>query len=143
MRLVTYRGVAGKDRIGAIAGERIVDLSRVLQAINDRSAASGVDSAGGGVMLRFLAAGAPAMEAAAAHLHEVEQRWRPDDHASLADVTLAAPIPRPGKILAIGRNYADHAAESGIQPFENPRIIAKLSSAVTGPGCGEYGLARR
>jgi 2-keto-4-pentenoate hydratase/2-oxohepta-3-ene-1,7-dioic acid hydratase in catechol pathway len=135
MRLVTYRGRTGKDRIGAVVRERVVDLSRVLQAVEERSAASGRDNDEyGGGMLRFLAAGAPAMDAASTHLSEVEHPWRPDDHAALADVTLAAPIPRPGKIVAIGRNYADHTAESGIKPFEKPRIIAKLSSAVTGPG---------
>ena len=33
------------------------------------------------------------------------------DHA-LADIVLHAPVPRPGKILGIGLNYADHAAEA-------------------------------
>jgi 2-keto-4-pentenoate hydratase/2-oxohepta-3-ene-1,7-dioic acid hydratase in catechol pathway len=43
-------------------------------------------------------------------------------------------VPRPGKIVAIGRNYADHAKETGVQPFEQPRIIAKLPSSVSAPG---------
>ena len=52
----------------------------------------------------------------------------------LADVALLAPVPRPGKIVAVGRNYADHAKETGVDPFEKPRIIAKLPSSVVGPG---------
>ena len=32
---------------------------------------------------------------------------------ALADVTLLAPVPRPGAILGIGFNYADHAREWG------------------------------
>jgi 2-keto-4-pentenoate hydratase/2-oxohepta-3-ene-1,7-dioic acid hydratase in catechol pathway len=135
MKLVTYRGVAGLGRIGAVVRDRVVDLTTILQTVEQRATASDGDNNGhGGAMLRFLAAGAPAMAAASARLNEVESHWRPQEHAALADVALAAPIPRPGKIVAIGRNYADHAAESGIKPFENPRIIAKLSSAVTGPG---------
>src|ERR1700730_11101627 len=35
----------------------------------------------------------------------------PADFA-LAEVTLLAPVPRPGKIMGIGLNYADHAAEA-------------------------------
>ena len=52
----------------------------------------------------------------------------------LADLVLLAPVPRPGKIVAVGRNYADHAKEIGVDPFEKPRIIAKLPSSVVGPG---------
>lgn len=47
---------------------------------------------------------------------------------------LFAPVPRPGKIVAIGRNYADHAKETGVSLFEKPRIISKLPSSVCGPG---------
>lgn len=33
----------------------------------------------------------------------------------LASVRLLAPVPRPGKIFAIGLNYADHIAESNME----------------------------
>ena len=36
------------------------------------------------------------------------------DHA-LSDVTLHAPVPRPGKIMGLGLNYADHAAEANME----------------------------
>ncbi len=57
-----------------------------------------------------------------------------DRHPALAGLQLLAPVPRPGKIVAVGRNYADHAKETGVDPFEKPRIIAKLPSSVTGHG---------
>jgi len=135
MKLVTYRTEGRGDRIGAVVHDRVVDLSALLPADDDRPGSSG-DFPGGcaGPMVRFLAAGASALEAAAAHLRGLEEAWRAQDHPALAAVTLRAPLPRPGKIVAIGRNYADHAKESGIKPFEQPRIIAKLPSAVTGPG---------
>jgi acylpyruvate hydrolase len=52
----------------------------------------------------------------------------------LADVTLKAPIPRPGKIIAIGQNYLAHAQESnaGAPPF--PIIFAKFANSVIGHG---------
>ena len=52
----------------------------------------------------------------------------------LGDFHLAAPVPRPGKVVAIGRNYADHAAEGGAAPPPAPLIFAKWPSSVIGPG---------
>ncbi len=51
------------------------------------------------------------------------------EHFELAKVTLDAPL-RPGKIIAIGLNYADHAAESKSKLPAEPLIFAKLNSAV-------------
>ena len=50
----------------------------------------------------------------------------------LDKVTLEAPL-RPGKIVAIGLNYADHAAETGREAPTAPVIFAKFPSAVIGP----------
>jgi 2-keto-4-pentenoate hydratase/2-oxohepta-3-ene-1,7-dioic acid hydratase in catechol pathway len=44
-----------------------------------------------------------------------------------------APVPRPGKILGIGLNYADHIAEAGMQRPEHQLWFAKAVTAVTGP----------
>jgi 2-keto-4-pentenoate hydratase/2-oxohepta-3-ene-1,7-dioic acid hydratase in catechol pathway len=51
----------------------------------------------------------------------------------LADVRLLAPV-RPGKIVAVGRNFADHAAELGLDRPDVPRLFFKPPSAVIGPG---------
>ena len=51
-----------------------------------------------------------------------------------AAVVLAAPIPNPGKILCIGLNYADHAAESGQPLPEYPIVFSKYSNTVIGSG---------
>jgi 2-keto-4-pentenoate hydratase/2-oxohepta-3-ene-1,7-dioic acid hydratase in catechol pathway len=47
---------------------------------------------------------------------------------------LHAPIPRPGKVLCLGLNYRDHAAESGAGPPDEPVVFTKASSSVIGPG---------
>jgi 2,4-diketo-3-deoxy-L-fuconate hydrolase len=49
------------------------------------------------------------------------------------EVRLAAPIPRPGKIICIGLNYRDHAAESGMEIPKSPVIFSKFSSCAIGP----------
>jgi 2-keto-4-pentenoate hydratase/2-oxohepta-3-ene-1,7-dioic acid hydratase in catechol pathway len=45
-----------------------------------------------------------------------------------------APVPRPGKILCIGLNYRDHAAESNMPIPEKPVVFSKFSTAVIAPG---------
>jgi 2-keto-4-pentenoate hydratase/2-oxohepta-3-ene-1,7-dioic acid hydratase in catechol pathway len=51
----------------------------------------------------------------------------------LDEVRLHAPIRRPGKVMAIGLNYADHVAESGLTPPAHQLWFSKASSSVTGP----------
>jgi 2-keto-4-pentenoate hydratase/2-oxohepta-3-ene-1,7-dioic acid hydratase in catechol pathway len=50
----------------------------------------------------------------------------------LADVRLLAPI-LPSKVVAVGRNYAAHAAEFGNEVPGEPMIFLKPSTSVIGP----------
>lgn len=52
----------------------------------------------------------------------------------LNEVKLKAPLPRPSKIVCVGLNYRDHAAEVDLEPPDVPTIFAKLPTAVIGPG---------
>jgi 2-keto-4-pentenoate hydratase/2-oxohepta-3-ene-1,7-dioic acid hydratase in catechol pathway len=49
------------------------------------------------------------------------------------EVVFRAPIPRPGKIFGIGLNYADHAAEAGLDIPKNQFWFSKPPSSVNGP----------
>jgi 2-keto-4-pentenoate hydratase/2-oxohepta-3-ene-1,7-dioic acid hydratase in catechol pathway len=51
----------------------------------------------------------------------------------VADVRLLAPV-LPSKVVAIGKNYAEHARETGSEPPPEPLIFLKPSTAVIGPG---------
>lgn len=42
--------------------------------------------------------------------------------------------PEPGKIICVGLNYHDHAAEQGVDLPEEPLLFAKFANAVCGPG---------
>jgi 2-keto-4-pentenoate hydratase/2-oxohepta-3-ene-1,7-dioic acid hydratase in catechol pathway len=44
------------------------------------------------------------------------------------------PIARPGKIVCVGLNYKDHAAEQGVDLPEAPLFFAKYTTALIGPG---------
>ncbi|GLH96115.1 fumarylacetoacetate hydrolase family protein [Phytohabitans aurantiacus] len=54
------------------------------------------------------------------------ERW------ALADVRLLSPI-LPSKVVCVGRNYADHAAEHGAEVPKEPLIFLKPSTSVVGP----------
>jgi 2-keto-4-pentenoate hydratase/2-oxohepta-3-ene-1,7-dioic acid hydratase in catechol pathway len=56
------------------------------------------------------------------------------DRQALDQVVLRAPVPRPGKVWAIGVNYRSHAAETGREPPAVPLVFVKVTSAVTGSG---------
>jgi len=59
------------------------------------------------------------------------------EHA-LGDVTLLAPISRPGKFLCVGLNYLVHIEETGAQRPVRPTIFNKQSTCVIGPGAPIY-----
>ncbi len=56
------------------------------------------------------------------------------DNWSLDEVTLLAPVPRPGTVYAIGLNYAEHIAETGNEPPKAPVVFVKVANAVAPPG---------
>ncbi|MBB5872167.1 2-keto-4-pentenoate hydratase/2-oxohepta-3-ene-1,7-dioic acid hydratase in catechol pathway [Allocatelliglobosispora scoriae] len=77
-------------------------------------------------------AGAEALTVAAIDGHpfgEIKytgQRW------ALADVRLLSPI-LPSKVVCVGRNYADHAAELGNAVPKEPLLFLKPTTSVIGP----------
>ena len=52
----------------------------------------------------------------------------------LGEARLHAPVARPQKVIGIGLNYEDHAAETGAEIPEKPIVFAKFSNSVIGPG---------
>ncbi len=112
MKLATFTH-DGSTRIGVVDGDGMVDLSAAAPDLPHE-------------MLAFLEAGLDAMETARAAV-------RDGVRIPLADVHLEAPIARPPKFLAVGLNYADHVAESGMDSPEYPTIFNKQSTCVTGP----------
>ena len=64
-------------------------------------------------------------------------------HSPLArcdETTLACPVPSPEKIFAIGKNYLDHAEETGHTAPEQPMVFTKFRNALNDP-CGEIVLS--
>jgi 2-keto-4-pentenoate hydratase/2-oxohepta-3-ene-1,7-dioic acid hydratase in catechol pathway len=122
MRLVTYVR-DGQQRIGSIdtilTGPRdavVVDLV----AVEPRLPSTMVD---------LLRGGAPALELARTASESAPSAAR----VPVEDVRLLAPVPVPGKIVCIGLNYREHAAESGLPIPAEPVVFAKFANTVNGP----------
>ncbi|MDE3100659.1 MAG: fumarylacetoacetate hydrolase family protein [Chloroflexota bacterium] len=154
MKIATYRPIPAHSpdpSIGAVVDGTVVDLryayARFVREVDGEERAYELaDARIGRDMLAFLAGGERTIDAAR---HAVDLALAAGDGATglcgerlaypLAEVRLLAPIPRPGKILAAGKNYRDHVSEGAaaegkvaeIQPF--PRGFVKVASAVVGP----------
>ncbi len=120
MKLVTF-GRNGAIRLGGlitVAGlDRVVDLNQVNPQIPPD-------------MILFLQGGAELLGLAENALKAAKpEHWPPR-----SAVKMMAPIPKPGKIIAIGQNYLEHAKESGASRPPFPIIFAKYANAVIGPG---------
>jgi len=108
MKLVRF-GRAGQEKPGLIdADGKLRDLSRKLREIDGAALAPASLKTLRGLKIERL----PLV------------RGRP---------RLGVPIKGIGKVIAIGLNYADHAAESGVQPPKEPVIFTKATSSITGP----------
>ena len=64
---------------------------------------------------------------------ELERKAASDSGVPLSSVRLLAPVPRPGKIFAIGLNYADHIAESHMETPAQQTWFTKAQTSVNGP----------
>ena len=114
MKLVTY-GRNGQRSIGVLSDRGVIDLP----------------AASGGALPADLLTLLQQGDAALAQARNVVARGQA---IPLADVQLKALLPRPGKIIGIGLNYADHAAEGGREKPKYPMIFTKAVSAVIGTG---------
>ena len=100
-------------RLGVVVDDSIVDLGAVPELSRD--------------MVAFLRAGKDALDRART---AVRDKVRP---LPLKEVKLEAPVAQPPEFLAIGLNYADHVAESGMKQPEFPMFFNKQATCVNAP----------
>ncbi|MBX3445858.1 MAG: fumarylacetoacetate hydrolase family protein [Parvibaculaceae bacterium] len=112
MRFVTFEE-AGEARFGAVTGGEIADLAEI---------------AGAPASLFDMLQGGEAALAAARSLAEKAPR-RPLEDAKLLPV-----LPRPGKIICLGLNYAEHAAEGGREKPDYPNFFMRGATTLVGHG---------
>jgi len=114
VRLVTFDDGAG-PQAGVLAGEDVVPAAALdAPATTVRGLLAALDAAG------LAALGARAQDAG--------------ERVPLAGVRLLAPVPEPEKIVCLGLNYRDHAAEAGQDIPAAPMWFAKFANSLVGSG---------
>jgi 2-keto-4-pentenoate hydratase/2-oxohepta-3-ene-1,7-dioic acid hydratase in catechol pathway len=79
-------------------------------------------------LLSVIAGGKDAMD----RVRRWTARQKAGERLDLEHTMLRAPVPRPPKIICIGLNYRDHAAESKMAIPEVPTVFSKYGTSVTG-----------
>ncbi|HEY8284347.1 MAG TPA: fumarylacetoacetate hydrolase family protein [Chloroflexota bacterium] len=118
MRLLTFAR-NGAIRLGALGagGRQVIDLNRADPDLPSD-------------LITLLASGASGLARAQRALEQAG----PEATVALGEVTLKPPILHPGKIICIGQNYAEHAAESNAAVSPYPIIFAKYPNALIAGG---------
>lgn len=114
MRLVSFHN-NGVPAIGVVDGDTVVDLSKAAPELPSD-------------MTAFIAAGAQqAAKQAAANAGD-------DAKSPLGDLALLPVVPNPPKIICLGLNYADHAAEGGHDLPTYPSLFMRTRTSLNAAG---------
>ena len=115
MRIVNFNK-AGVATLGVRRDGEVIDLS-----IADKSLPRDLSG--------LLAAGKGAMNKAARAARQAPKRA-----VVKAPRSVPPPITNPGKIICVGLNYSDHAAEAGLKPPDFPILFLRVPGSVVGHG---------
>lgn len=132
MKLTQFkRQDSAKKRLGVALGDVVCDVAELAQA--SQAAGSSVadwlleiDST-----LAVIERGAEGLQQLKSLVSLPAAKQRSSVTANRIDEIEFLPAVYPGKILAIGRNYADHALEGGGEPPKAPLIFAKLPNTLS------------
>lgn len=119
MRIARYRH-NNEESYGALDGQNVVSLPALAQRFKEKLPET---------IEEFVNAGESAMQTAEKLIAKADI-----NHSTpLTKVSLLAPIKFPPKIVCLGVNYRDHAAETGAQIPKEPIIFMKPRTAIIGP----------
>ncbi|RYE79551.1 MAG: 5-oxopent-3-ene-1,2,5-tricarboxylate decarboxylase, partial [Hyphomicrobiales bacterium] len=114
MRLATILS-GGKPGLAAYRGQELVDLAKAGPGLP-------------GDILAFLAGGEAARTAIARALDSAPAATVLDPERAI----FLPVVPRPGKIICVGLNYADHSAESGFKQPDYPTLFGRFATSLIG-----------
>ncbi|HWL30317.1 MAG TPA: fumarylacetoacetate hydrolase family protein [Burkholderiaceae bacterium] len=129
MKLITYRH-AGRIRTGVVVPSGVLDCTERIAMLPPDPGNIDLDPdemAPGGI-LRLLQTGSSGMES----LREFVRKTAASSFVwQLNELELMAPVPRPGKIIAVGRNYKGHPLETSLTASQTPRLSGVFPSSVS------------
>ena len=121
------RGSCDSSRSGRTAREQLAVERPDGRLLPTAALGAGVAT----TMEALIAGGDAALAALRAAVAAARPRLPTIDPAS---VEILAPLPRPGKLVAVGLNYHDHATEGGVEPPVEPMLFTKFTTSIVGPG---------
>jgi 2-keto-4-pentenoate hydratase/2-oxohepta-3-ene-1,7-dioic acid hydratase in catechol pathway len=122
MRLVSYAGQDGAPHLGALTERGVIDLSTAARDLGMPHE-----------IFRNMSSWLETEEHRLIEATKLTTDVPSSAIRSSADIHLLPPVPRPGKIVAIGLNYKDHSIESGASaPPKSPIIFAKFPTSIIG-----------
>jgi 2-keto-4-pentenoate hydratase/2-oxohepta-3-ene-1,7-dioic acid hydratase in catechol pathway len=155
MKVVTFERNR-ELRLGVVEGNRILDIKELSHLLkgrrmrNEMKKSDRLRSAAGFLsevselpqdMISLLQNGRAWLKnlgklaSITTHLALEKKSWIPENLFLRLDSTrLRSPILQPPKIICVGRNYSEHARESGHAPPANPIFFSKPNSAICDPG---------
>jgi 2-keto-4-pentenoate hydratase/2-oxohepta-3-ene-1,7-dioic acid hydratase in catechol pathway len=116
MRLVSFDR-EGRPALGLRLGEAVVALARLPGPCPAE-------------MPALLALGPGYLQELAARAAAAS----PEARLPLHGLRLLPPVPRPGKVICIGLNYAEHAREGGNPIPDYPAVFLRAATSLAGPG---------
>lgn len=144
MRIVTFEH-SGREKAGMWLGDQVIDFEPVFSEFGSVSNTKSIYAPRS--MIEFLKLGDAAMSRARAFLERAKSGQIPSSgFIPIGEVLLKAPIPRPGKILAVDYNYPSFVRDAriflagqGVDVPEwkvpaHPWIFGKFSTTVIGSG---------
>jgi 2-keto-4-pentenoate hydratase/2-oxohepta-3-ene-1,7-dioic acid hydratase in catechol pathway len=137
MRLAQFKTKDSPSaRLGLSLSERLIDVSALAQTVKG----GGGEVAGwllqANATLDVISRGSQGLDDIKALVAEAQVRSLAFDErfAFSLDSIEFLPAVKAGKILAIGRNYVDHAIEGGAEPPKSPLLFNKLTNSLSAHG---------
>jgi acylpyruvate hydrolase len=124
LKLVRYHNEE-KEHYGVLAKSKVICLPRLAKRLNKKLPQ---------LLEGFIASGAKSIETAEKLLENATENDVEHVTSAINEVTLLAPIASPPKIVCLGLNYQDHAAEQKAAIPNEPIIFIKPHTTIIGPG---------
>ena len=131
MKIATFREPDGREAVGLVKDDGLLDMSAVLQVY--QMVEEGGQMRRFNTILDFLNAGLFSVPSFQRLLEFAEHHHLIEKLTITENYRLLAPIKRPPAIYALGRNFPAHALESGDEVPTEPIVFGKATTSVVGP----------
>ena len=132
MKLAQFKTKDSKQRLGLAVGAVVCDVAELARVLAGAGTAPASWLLEAGDMLDVIGRGESALGEISALLNGGQARHAGGQVVGYSiDEIEFLPAVRPSKILAIGRNYVDHAIEGGAEPPSTPLLFNKLPNSLS------------